>query len=229
MLRKRNVVSAVTLGLAMAFSSANAVDAGWYVGLQAGQSTADIDQEELDFLVEDIFFAAGATVLSGSSSLEDTDTTWSVFGGYRFNPYLAVEAGYTELGTYEYRAEGLINPPGPISSAPASVGIDFSAAGFNTAVIGSLPLSEAFDLHARLGIFFSDTDIDVSASSTGVSESDRASGSDTDIYYGAGVNWHFADHWTLGLDYLLYKDVGSEDDTGETDVDSFILQASYRF
>jgi OmpA-OmpF porin, OOP family len=227
---KRTVVSALGLGLAMAFSAANAAEEGFYIGLQGGQATADIDQDELDFIVEDAFFSAGAPIINGSSSLEDSDTTWSVFGGYRLNPYLAIEAGYLDLGTSEYRAEGFVDPPGPVTSMSANASIDFSSSGFTTAVVGSIPLAESFDLHGKLGIFFSDTEFEIGVGVDGESGSPfRVSGTDTDIYYGAGASWFIGSNWTLGLDYLLYKDVGNEDDTGETDLDSVTLQASYRF
>jgi OmpA-OmpF porin, OOP family len=230
MVIKRTAVSALGLGLIMAFSAANAVEEGFYVGLQGGQATADIDQDELDFIVDDAFFSAGAPIINGSSSLEDSDTTWSVFGGYRFNPYLAIEAGYLDLGTFEYRAEGTVNPPGPVTSTSATAAIDFSSSGFTTAVVGSIPLSESFDLHGKLGIFFSDTEFEIGVGIGGSGGSPfKVSGTDTDVYYGAGVSWYAGANWTLGLDYLLYKDVGNEDDTGETDLDSVTLQAGYRF
>ncbi|HEY6641448.1 outer membrane beta-barrel protein [Povalibacter sp.] len=231
MITNRNLVSAVGLAMAMALSSANAAEAGFYVGVQGGQATADLDQEELDFLAEDVFLFAGVPLIAGtgSSSLDDGVTTWSVTAGYRLNPYLALEASYLDLGTFEYRAGGLVNPPGPVTSLQADLGIDFSSTGFTTAVIGGIPLGESFDLHGKLGIFFSETEIEVSVAGDVGNGSDGISSSDTDVFYGAGVSWFIGANWTLGLDYLLYKDVGNEDDTGETDVESVTLLAAYRF
>jgi OOP family OmpA-OmpF porin len=222
---------AVGLALAMAAStaSAGAQDTGWYLGLNAGQATADVAIEDGDdimfFIIED---GAGGTILGGESSLEDSDITWSIVGGYKLNPYIAVEASYIDLGTVEYRATADVFFPGE-GTFPLDGAIDSGVTGLTAAAVGSLPLGESFDLHARIGVLFSETELEISISDDtgGVSEGD--SFGDTEVFYGAGIAWYVGERWSLSLDYLLYKDVGTEDETGETDIDSVTLGLNYRF
>jgi OmpA-OmpF porin, OOP family len=114
---------------------------------RAGQSQVDVDQDELDAGVVGLLEEEGANVLSGSSELEDSDTAWSRFGGYRLSPYFAVEAGYQDLGTITYGSSGTIAIPGVPGTFPASVNIDFESSGLTLAGVGSGPLGESVDLH----------------------------------------------------------------------------------
>lgn len=70
MVLQRKIGWALGLGMAMAISSASAAESGWYIGLNAGQSQADLNKNELDAVVDDAFFFAGAPITSGRSSLE---------------------------------------------------------------------------------------------------------------------------------------------------------------
>jgi opacity protein-like surface antigen len=235
---QKTICLGLALGVVMVFSAAHAApQSGWYMGLRSGTATADVNQNDLDGFLEDAFTEAGA-VLDGESSLDDSDTTWSLFGGYRFNEFLAVEAGYTRLGTTQYVAEGTVfvfgsGIPGPIAIADATFGIDAETKGFSAGLVANLPLGASFDLHANLGLLFSDTELSVSArADLGLTQLDRqssVSGSDQDLFYGAGLGWHLNENWSLNLDYQLYKDVGSGEDTGETDVDAVTLAVVFHF
>jgi OOP family OmpA-OmpF porin len=225
----RTIRLALGLSLAMAVSTAaTAQEANWYVGIQGGQSKADLNQDEYDELAIDAFSQFG-NLLEGDSSLDDGDTTWSIFGGFRINEYMAFEAGYLDLGSPSYRADVLFEPLGVPPAIDAFMNIEFNATGFTTAFVGSLPLGEMFDVHGRLGIFFSETEIEIRVGDDQFSETQRITGDDTDIFYGAGAALHLGPSWSLSLDYQLYNDVGNEDNTGETDVDSVTLAAMYRF
>ena len=226
----KKICAALAVCATFAAPVATAADqqAGFYVGIRGGQATADIDQDELDLIVDDAFFFAGAPVVAGESSLEDSDTTWAFFAGFRVNDYLALEASYMNLGTSEYRAEGLIDVPGP-GFAEANMGIDFAVKGFTTNLIARVPLSESFDLHGTVGLFFSETEITVSGGSSGFNLTERVSGDDQDLFYGVGLGWRVSESMSLSLDYHLYKDVGSEDDTGETDITALTLGAAFHF
>lgn len=225
----RTIRLALGLGLAMAFSTAaTAQEANWYIGIMGGQSKADLNQDEFDEVAIDAFSQFG-NLLDGDSTLDDGDTTWSIFGGFRINEYIAFEAGYLDLGSPNYRADVLFEPLGIPPAIDAFMNIEFNATGFTTAFVGSLPLGEMFDVHGRLGIFFSETELEIRVGDDQGGDTQRLSGDDTDIFYGAGAAMHLGSSWSLSLDYQLYKDVGNEDNTGETDVDSVTLAAMYRF
>lgn len=216
--------------LAGAASVTAAENAGWYVGFSAGQSTTDdIDQDELDFVVEEAFWDAGYPVISGSSTLDDKGTSWSIFAGYRFNPYFAVEGGYLKLGDIQYRSSGLVDPPGAATSAPASFDFDYESKGLTLAAVGSVPLGQAFDVHGRLGVFFADTELTATANISGGIGTDSVSASTQETFVGIGVGFKFTERLGLNLDWTRYGNVGDEEETGEANVDDLSLSLVFRF
>jgi hypothetical protein len=210
-------------------------NAGFYIGLGAGESSFDIEKSELDDVVLDALFSQGMFPTSPASTFEDSDTALSLFAGYRFNPYIAVEAGYIDLGTAEYRSTGIVNPPGPIIAAQMSMDIDVESTGFTLGALGSLPLGEVVDLHGHLGFLFATTDLSVTArigSATGVNTEKLDS---IGALYGVGVGFNLGQHWSLSLDWTRYDNVGDEtdDDDARTqagfDIDALSVSAMFRF
>ncbi|WP_218042878.1 outer membrane beta-barrel protein [Steroidobacter gossypii] len=227
---KRGMIAA---GMGLLLSAGSSVAAeqstGWYFGATGGQSQADLDKGEFDAIVEDAFFFAGTPILSGSSDLDDKDVSWSLFGGYRFSPYLAVEASYIDLGTAEYRATGTVDPPGPVPSVNASYGADFEVSGFTAAAVAAVPVGEMFDLHGQVGVLFADMEFSQRLAATGAgSFSDSFSSDSRDFFFGLGAGLSIGAQWSLNLDWQRFKDVGDEDETGETDIDRISLGVIYR-
>lgn len=91
-------------------------------------------------------FYAGLDVSSTDFDDYDRDTGFGAFVGYKFNENLAVEAGYHRLADATYRA-------GTLSG---ELRIDQ----YDLSVLGTLPLSNGFDLYGRLGYNRLTVDID---------------------------------------------------------------------
>lgn len=220
----------VAMGLALTVTSATTMadGSGWYFGLSGGKAEADLDQAELDDIVLDSFFSVGFPVITGRSTLEDSDTAWSAIAGYRFSPFIALEASYTDFGTAEYRSSGTVNPPGPTTSAPASYSVDFAVNGFTIAAVGAIPLGEMFDVHARAGMLFSDMEISQTATIGTASASETYTADSRDLLYGLGVGLRLKERWSFSLDWQQFKDVGDEDETGESDLDTLSLGVVFR-
>ena len=228
MIKQRIVRAAMGIVLIAASSVAAAEStAGWYFGATGGQAQADVDQAAFDSFVEGEFAANGFPVISGTSTLEDSDSSWSIVAGYRFSPYFSVEGSYIDFGVVEYRASGLVNPPGPVFSTPAAYAQDLEASGFTAAAVGTAPIGEMFELHARAGILFTDIDISESASISGFSGADSYSSDSRDFFFGVGAGLNFGEQWSISLDWQLFKDVGDEEETGEADIDRISLGVTY--
>lgn len=225
--------------VAVASSALAEAPRGFYVGVGVGESSFDLEHEEFDdVLINQFAFAPpGTPVISGSSTFEDGDTSLAFFAGYRFFPYLAVEASYIDLGTAEYRFTGTMTISGPSPSVPASftTNMDIETKGFALAGIGSLPMGGALDLHGRLGLLVARTDLSAVAmlSSTTVRDSDSLDSASA--FFGVGAGFHLGEHWSLSLDWARYVNVGDEDkdDDYETDegfdIDALSVSASYQF
>ena len=54
-------------------------DAGFYIGGALGQSSFDVE-------------------CARTTSCDDSDSSWKIFGGYQFNKHFALEFGYADLG-----------------------------------------------------------------------------------------------------------------------------------
>lgn len=78
--------------------------AGVFFGIGGGSATYDQDRGDYDLIARDAFSGAGLPIVSLQSQLDDSDSTLAVFGGYRFNRYIAVEGGYLDLGEVTYSA-----------------------------------------------------------------------------------------------------------------------------
>jgi OmpA-OmpF porin, OOP family len=191
-----------TSAMVFVLSTTHAQEVGPYIG--AGIGGTKVNVNEGPFFEKD----------------DDWNGSWSLTGGYRLTTWLAVEAGYADLGTLKFHSD---------TSVPGVFDVDseFKIKGFTAAVVGTLPLSSAFDLHGRVGALFSDTDTNIRFPNTGFRQS--FSGSDEDLFYGAGVGWHVNENWSLSLDYERYQDVGEEGVPGEGDVDSVGIHAFFNF
>lgn len=107
----------------------------YYGGVSVGQSKTKVD-------------ANGVTsgvlpgVAAASSSTDEKDTAYKLFGGYQFNRNLAIEGGYFNLGNNSFNA--VTTPAGTLAG-------ETKAQGINLDLVGTLPLTERFSALARIG------------------------------------------------------------------------------
>jgi len=181
---KRAIVAA--MALAAVSGSALAADdnvRGFYLGGGVGNFNLDIDRvDQLDDAI---------------GRLNDDDTAWKVFAGYRINPYLAVEGAYVDFGR-----------PSDTFDADGTSG-DFSAhlSGFSPQLIGILPVGPV-ELSGKVGVYF--TDIDLRADIDDPLDPDFDSNtSEENFMYGVGVGATFLEHLNAKLEYE-WIDLGAE-------------------
>jgi hypothetical protein len=186
----------MALGTGSAFAQSEN-DAGFYVGGGVGQFNIDIDGVDgIDEAVE---------------RLDDDDTAWQAFVGWRFNQYISLQAAYVDLG----------RPQDDFSTAGSSGNYQAELSGFAPAVIGTLPLGPV-ELSAKLGYYFYDLKIRANIDDLGgnVFQSDD---SGEDLMYGVGVGLTFFDHLHAKLEYEKI------DLKGVDDADALWLTGQWRF
>ena len=223
---------AATLLLPCAAQAQAQVQAGgWYAGLAAGQSrTADElvqNREGTITLASDVHTAFDAT---GSA--------WKVFGGYRVNPYLALEATYADLGRDTMATAFLGGDP----AQPAAIRTTRKVAGFGADVLVGAPLGPRATLYARLGAFRSRLEAGAELSGNVVfnpgDPSERARSTtrtETVAHYGIGGEWSLTRDVALRLDWERYAkvgkafQVGGTGTTGEADMDAWLVGVALRF
>lgn len=209
-------------------ASADARDAGFYVGVDAGQSTLDVDKSDLDTAILWAVDQSGFSVISATSDLDDSDTTYSVFAGYRFLPYLAVELSWLDVGKASYNATGTITDG--FSTADIEIGADAEVSGPALSVLGIYPFNEHWEVFGRAGVMFAETELSAGVPIPGLGTfSDSISADTEEFLWGAGISYNFNDQIGARVEYAQVLDAGDQDETGEGDVDRIVLGISYSF
>lgn len=177
--------------------AATAAGAGWYAGADLGRSEYNFDSGE-DF----------------------SDMAFAVHGGYRFARHFAVEAGYADLGSYDFTYDC----PQGTSCVPElfPVRVDVSSKRLDLALLGMIPLGQRWEAHAKLG--YARTEFDV-AIREGLSSSSSSSTSSSDVIYGVGLGFHFDAPWSLRLRWERIPDINDS----SARLDTLWLSAEYRF
>ena len=216
---------------ALALVSVNAMaagDRGFFIAASTGTATYDISHSDLDQISRNAYTVNGVGVLSMTSSLDDSDTTWSIVAGYKILPYLSVEGGYIDLGRTRYRSTSSVLL-GSITPVTGLIGIDISSKALIAAAKAMAPLGNRFDVHAQVGEIISETKLDVTVSLNNVNVPQSITGHSADVFVGAGVTFRFNPNVSASFDYSLFKDVGDGDKTGEADISALRLRLEYLF
>jgi len=202
------LIAAAAAPVAMAADPAAA--AAWYLGAGAGQSRAKLN----DSSINAILTGTGAT--AGATTKDETDPSYKLFLGYKFNNYFAVEGGYFNLGEYSFTT----------TTVPAATlrGSLKNHIGTNVDVLGMLPLADKFSLYGRLGIQASKTtDLFSGAAVANPAPSKNR----TDYKLGLGAEFYFTKNFGARGEWERYR--VSDGFSGRADVDVFSASLLYKF
>ena len=181
---------------------AAAAQSSWYVGASLGQSAIKASPGEVEsgFLLDDGFTASGTT-------LDKKDTGWKGYAGYRFNPFFAAEAGYADLGSASFNTTIVGAPAGTTPAPPFPIHATAKARGVFLSALAHWPVTQAFSLFAKAGVFRSDakfTELITGTDITRVSRTDRRS----DANYGVGLQWQFTGTVGARLEWERFRNIG---------------------
>lgn len=164
-------------------------------------------------------FFAGVNVGSSRTSfhpapvarIDDREPSFDVGIGYAFGPYFAMQAAYHDLGDVTgfvvCPPEGCMLPPdecppGSVCAVfilPVPVQVDIS--GWSARLTGSLPLGRRLAAFASVGVIGWSTSADTIVTLPGGRRVDDLDDSGEDLIYGAGLQWHVSDRWSLQVSY----------------------------
>jgi len=151
-------------------------------------------------------------------SCDQKDTSWRLFGGYQFNRYIAVEAGYADLG--ESKASGVLS--GVNVNATAEV------TAWDVAAVGSFPIIDNLFAYGRAGIYYAETEVRATGTLGSFSATSGDKDTNTGLVLGVGLKYEFLRNFAVRAEYQRYFEVGGGD-VGESDVDVLSLGLLYRF
>lgn len=200
MKNRTTTLNATVLAMALLNAPLLAYAAGPYVGASVGQAWVDASAGEIEaaFASDDGFVASGTTI-------DDTDTGWKAFVGYRFNPFFALEGGYVDLGKATFLTNIVSAPPPYV--APFQIHGTAEATGYNLTAIVGMPLGSAAFLFAKGGAFYWDADFTetIPGGGTRVARSE----SDTKLTYGAGLELGLSHGLRVRGEWERFEEVGS--------------------
>ena len=189
-----------------------AQDSGWYIGVNAGQARAKLDEKRIvGGLLDDGF---GTTEFTN----DDRHFSYKGFLGYEFNKYFALEGGYFDLGNFDFSARTA--PPGRLTG---NIELD----GFNLDAVVSAPFTDAFSVFARMGANHAKaTDNFVGTGAVNVLDPSRSKRA-TNFKVGAGLQYDFTPSFGMRMEVERYRIDDAVGNRGDIDVATVGLL--YRF
>ncbi|MHB8551458.1 MAG: outer membrane beta-barrel protein [Acidiferrobacterales bacterium] len=184
-----------------AATSTAAQAAGWYVGAGTGGGHA-VDATGNVFQSVSVLSNGGVAV---AGDYDSSQSVFQLFGGYRFNPYFAAEAGYIDFGRYT------LNSVAQVRAGYAAASETDSIHALYVAAVGSYPISRWVSVFGKLGLASSrDRETCFVSGVFCPSASDSA----TEPVVGLGVEFpvtpvRWRARWAMRVEYDRYSDIGN--------------------
>jgi OOP family OmpA-OmpF porin len=159
--------------LAVACAPARAQESGAYVGGALGQAKL---KEWCTVGPTDVLTAC-----------EDTDTGWKLFGGYRFNRYIGIEATYIDWG----ETSGTVN----------SINVTAEQTSMGVAAVGSFDFTPQFAVFGKAGLLRTEQE------TRGLTTRER---SETEFHYGLGLRFAFTRNWVARAEWERADELEAE-------------------
>jgi OOP family OmpA-OmpF porin len=154
--------------------------------------------------------------LAGSAGVvpqcDDNATAFKMYAGYRFLPFLALEAGYTDFGKPNARV-------GPFTGEVRGWAVPVYA-------VGILPLAnDSLWLMVKGGGAY--WNVKETAEGPGLSFARTENG--VNFTYGAGVQYNFTNQFGIRAEYEVFNKLGDDNTIGTSDIRVWTVGATIRF
>ncbi|PIT80231.1 OmpA family protein [Limnohabitans sp. 15K] len=189
-----------------------AMNTGMYMGINAGESKAQLDNPR----IAQNLLGSGATVNAVTS--DQKETGYKAFIGFPMNSNWAVETGYFDLGRFGFDAT--TSPAGTLTGSSRIKGL-------NLDIVGTLPITDSWSLLGRVGAAYAQTKGSFSGTGVGAIANTETNKRETNYKYGFGTQYAFTPALTLRLEGERYR---VNDAVGQrANVDLISLGLVYRF
>jgi hypothetical protein len=154
---------------------------GFYIGAGIGQFDVKIDDLE------------GVGDVLGN--LDADDAAWKIVLGWRFNPFLSLEADYIDLGA----------PNGNFEATGSSGDYKVEFAGVAAYVNGTIPIG-ILEISGKLGYYWHDADLRVDFDNLGPNNGNVFNGSSSSeaVTYGVGLGVTLFEHLNTKIEYEYF-------------------------
>jgi OOP family OmpA-OmpF porin len=196
----------------MAGPMAAADDSGWYIGANAGQSRATIDNDRITRNL------LGSGFTTNALTNDDRSIGYKLYGGYQFNRYFALEGGYFNLGKFGYTA--YTTPQGTLTG-------EIKLQGVNLDVVGLWPITDKFSLFGRVGVNYAKAQDQFVGTGAVLVTNPSPSARDTNYKFGVGVQYALTESLDVRAEVERYRINDAVGNKGDIDLISAGLV--YRF
>ena len=186
----KKIATILTLAAGLAAAPAFAQQ-GWYAGFGLGVGSLGKSGQDITGIPD--------------AQVDDTDTTYTVRGGYRFHPNFAVELDYYDLGKYGFSGD----VGGTYVSGSAK------AKSYGLSLLAIAPMGQ-FDLYGRVGWEESEIKANANTQLFTADASDKQSGAT----YGVGGRWNFSNNMGFFVEWMKNDKI---------EVDSYLAGIDFRF
>lgn len=139
----------------------------------------------------------------GVTRFDSSATAFRFAGGYQFNPYIATELGYSNLGTFDGSAFGKYGK------------VELES--WDISLVGRYPFTDKFAARASIGVAFNNAN--------GKQGFDSINEDKTQFVSGLGFDYKLNKQWAATADYRYYKNYANLDHN----VNNFSVGLRYRF
>ena len=209
---KKKIIVAAVLALSSSVAAAQSGERqGWYAGLDVGYSRLGIGGGDIDG-------ALANQGVAGSTSIDQSDKSYGISGGYRVNRNFAVEAAWESLGSYSYSSP----------TATDTISGKLKADALSLSALGIYPFTRNWSAYGKLGITRTSTDL-TAGSASGATAVSNQSGSSAGWLIGAGLTYDFDAGYYTKLGWDRYERVGDSASTGKGSIDIYQIGVGMRF
>jgi OOP family OmpA-OmpF porin len=170
-----HLLALASLGSLVATPAAAQDSRYFLLGAGVGQSRENFDERQVATGV----LGGNPNSVAGISS-KNHDTAYKLFGGYQFNRYFGVEAGYFDLGAFHLHADTV--PAGTLDGRMRVSGA------FGDAVF-TLPVGDSFALLGRVGGQYAKSRNSFNGTGGGATTNTQPSKREGNAKVGLGVQW----------------------------------------
>jgi OOP family OmpA-OmpF porin len=162
----------------------------------------------------------GQGLAVSTTHADDSATGWKLWAGYRFNPYWAIEGGYTSLGSYEF--------DGQVIADPGAVKATFKADDWNLLAVGIWPINDRYEVFGKAGMGYWRTKLEATGSFSAQNvRTVKTNG--TSPVFGVGGVMHLTPYWSARLEWERFHEIGEASGSGRSDIDLTSLGLQYNY
>lgn len=205
----------------------------WYSGVMYGNSDNDARMSSGRYSgpIWNLKTNTQSGTVSGDMSDDKKSNIYKILLGYRVNPTYSLEGGYTDLGIIKSKSavNGVTGGGNALTGSMTAQTDGFYLAGLLRKKVG-----RDFSAYLKGGGFYWDVDSEIynNLDFNGVGGNRRGwieSDSGWSPLLGAGFDYSLSSAYTIRAEYERFYKVGTNDTTGEGDIDSVSMGLIYDF